>query len=146
MKALTLWEPWATLVVGGAKGFETRTWRTHYTGPLVIHAAKRWTEEQSALCWSDGFQEALAEILGGDPVPRHRGCVLGSVRLVGCHPIDRRFAETVRQAHGDRELLFGNWESGRHAWELIDPERLDEPIPWAGEQGLWELAADWRDR
>ena len=40
MKALTLTQPWATLVAISAKKIETRSWCTHYRGPLAIHAAK----------------------------------------------------------------------------------------------------------
>jgi hypothetical protein len=40
MKALTLTQPWATLVAIGAKTIETRSWPTSYRGPLAIHAAK----------------------------------------------------------------------------------------------------------
>lgn len=39
MKALTLWQPWASLVAGGLKQIETRSWTTRYRGPLAIHAA-----------------------------------------------------------------------------------------------------------
>lgn len=40
MKALSLTQPWASLVAVGAKRIETRSWRTSYRGPLAIHAAK----------------------------------------------------------------------------------------------------------
>lgn len=42
MKALTLTQPYATLVAIGEKRLETRSWRTSYRGPLAIHAAKGW--------------------------------------------------------------------------------------------------------
>jgi hypothetical protein len=41
MKALTLWQPWASLIAVGAKTIETRGWSTSYRGPLAIHASKR---------------------------------------------------------------------------------------------------------
>lgn len=40
MKALTLWQPWASLVALGVKSIETRSWSTPYRGQLAIHAAK----------------------------------------------------------------------------------------------------------
>lgn len=39
MRGLTLTQPWAQLVAADAKRIETRSWRTHYRGPLAIHAA-----------------------------------------------------------------------------------------------------------
>lgn len=41
MRALTLHQPWASLIAVGAKSIETRSWRTNYRGPLAIHAGKR---------------------------------------------------------------------------------------------------------
>src|SRR4051812_42520238 len=39
VKVLSLTQPWASLVAIGAKQIETRSWRTHYRGPLLIHAS-----------------------------------------------------------------------------------------------------------
>jgi len=39
MKAITLWQPWASLIACGAKKYETRSWSTSYRGPIAIHAA-----------------------------------------------------------------------------------------------------------
>ena len=55
MKALTLTQPWATLVAIGAKRIETRSWRTSYRGPLAIHAAKgfpKWAREFAQDDWT----------------------------------------------------------------------------------------------
>src|SRR3989339_577320 len=40
MKAISLWQPWASLCAVGAKLYETRSWSTSYRGPLLICAAK----------------------------------------------------------------------------------------------------------
>ncbi len=39
MKAITVWQPWASLLAIGAKQYETRSWATKYRGPIAIHAA-----------------------------------------------------------------------------------------------------------
>ena len=39
MKAITIWQPWASLLACGGKRFETRSWATSYRGPIAIHAA-----------------------------------------------------------------------------------------------------------
>jgi len=41
IKAISLWQPWASLVANGLKLYETRGWPTKYRGVLAIHAAKR---------------------------------------------------------------------------------------------------------
>ena len=40
MKALTIKQPWATLIMQGDKRFEFRSWQTKYRGDLLIHAGK----------------------------------------------------------------------------------------------------------
>ncbi len=40
MRALTLHQPWATLIALGVKTVETRSWATPYRGRLLIHAAR----------------------------------------------------------------------------------------------------------
>ena len=61
MKALTLWQPWATLVAIGAKKIETRSWKTNYRGPLAIHAAKRIDKKILKLCFQEPFFDCLTE-------------------------------------------------------------------------------------
>ena len=67
MRALTLHQPWATLVAVGAKTIETRGWSSAYRGPLVIHAAKKPLREKLVL----GDFEAWPADLPGRPHPNH---------------------------------------------------------------------------
>jgi len=43
MKALSIKQPWASLIAQGKKTIETRTWKTNYRGPLLICASKKPT-------------------------------------------------------------------------------------------------------
>lgn len=47
MKALTVKNPFATLIAMGIKDIENRTWRTNYRGRLLIHAASQEVPLQS---------------------------------------------------------------------------------------------------
>jgi len=40
MKALTISQPYASLIASGEKWVENRTWATRYRGPLAIHAGR----------------------------------------------------------------------------------------------------------
>lgn len=63
MKALSLWQPWATLMVIGAKRNETRgRWDYHHTGPVAIHAALQWNRDLVAFCLKPEFKRALAPL------------------------------------------------------------------------------------
>jgi len=45
LKALSLQQPWASLIADGCKTIETRTWTTKYRGPLAIHVSQRKYED-----------------------------------------------------------------------------------------------------
>ena len=59
MKCISLIQPWATLILSGAKRFETRGWRTPYRGPLATHASGRFPSLPKSLCHKEPFQAAL---------------------------------------------------------------------------------------
>jgi hypothetical protein len=134
MKALSIQQPWASLVVHGFKRFETRTWPTLFRGRLAIHAAGRFRKSQREHCWQDPYRSCLAEA----GIDRLRdlplGCIVGAVTVADCVPASD-LADTIDV----RERQFGNFDADRHAWVLTDPMALAEPIPWTGQLGLFDL-------
>jgi hypothetical protein len=129
-----LWQPWATLAASGLKGFETRHWATKYRGPLLIHAAQRWTAEERWCCQQKQFRIALGELGYADGSQLPRGCCLGVVELTAIYP-----AEQVRGYLGGRERAFGDYSDGRFAWELKRPRPLTTPLPMRGGRQLWNV-------
>lgn len=150
MKAISLYQPWASLVAIGAKRIETRSWGTKYRGPLAIHAAKAipdWAEE---LCeTSETFNKALVDAGikydGNTPLSRlvPVGAVIATCNLINCVKIlgpTGRFIMLEKGGFVDtegREYVFGDYTPGRYAWILEDVKWLPEPIPAKGHQGLW---------
>lgn len=136
MKALTLWQPWATLVAIGAKRFETRSWATGYRGPLAIHSSKRFPAEARDLI----LQEPFATALRGHPLPQGR--VVAICELVGVFQVSISALRWVNATFPD-EPAFGDWSIGRYVWQLADVYRFEEPIPAKGAQGLWAWESPW---
>lgn len=148
MKALTLWQPWASLVATGHKEIETRSWSTKFRGEIAIHsAAKLPPKWLGASRHYRPFRDELADALnvrrdcddrGGMHVDSAVnalpfGSVLCIARLVAVEEI----TADVRQAITDKELIFGNYEDGRYAWFFEMGEVFDEPIPAKGNRMLW---------
>lgn len=52
MKALTIIQPWATLIASGHKMNETRSWKTNYRGEVLIHAGKN-PKDYTSGCYID---------------------------------------------------------------------------------------------
>lgn len=151
MKAITLWQPWASLLACGAKKYETRSWATNYRGPIGIHAAKKTFDtdpyfDRELYVFADAL--GLTDIYSFDTLPH--GCIIAVTKLAGCHKMvlhggrglsstSPGWLETDAGVYEptDQELLFGDWTPGRYAWEFKDMTMLPKPIPAKGKQGLW---------
>jgi hypothetical protein len=137
MKCLSIVQPWASLVVLGAKKFETRGWRTSHRGPLAIHASRKFPDAARALCQTEPFRSAL--LRGGyrTPADLPRGALVGAAELMDCVPTPH-VSSVLPSEHP--ELLFGDYRPGRWAWRLVDPIRLLEPRHYSGRLGIFEIA------
>lgn len=133
MKALSLLQPWATLIAIGAKQIETRSWCTPYRGPLAIHASKAFHRDDQELCEFEPFASVLASA-GLKPADLPRGAVIATCRLVACRQIPTQLPATFSK----QEEAFGNYAPGRWGWVLRDVQPLPEPVPATGSLGLWE--------
>lgn len=149
MKAITLTQPWASLVAIGAKRIETRSWKTNYRGPLAIHAAKGWDPAIRAEARRNHRIAATmskAGLTNWDFLPR--GCIVATCEL---HMIVATNREGWEWLDGDgcrqtykldqQELCFGDYTPGRWAWLLANTQELDQPVPARGGLGLWEWEA-----
>ena len=153
MKALTICQPFASLIVGGPgiyvgelKRIENRTWRTDFRGKILIHAGKshKWMpciyEFDSrpkgmpfgALVGTADLVDCLS--LGAlDSLLRNRD----KTYVSGLDPRDRRFAE-----HAQWMWCLRNMHAaGPFLWLLEKVRRFEEPVPYPGAQGLFEVPA-----
>lgn len=139
MKVLTLIQPWATLIALGEKKIETRSWKTNYRGPLLIHAGKKIDKEALK---NPVFVEALK---GFDINTLPIGVIIAKCNLVDCMKIKERdiihgraYTEVPRVIVEGKELIFGDYSPGRYGWLLDNIEQLHEPLPAKGQLSIWE--------
>jgi hypothetical protein len=136
MKAWTLYEPWASLVVLGEKEWETRSRpnRKIVGVRLAIHAAKKPVAEylDDDGCFRDPhFSDALAKY-DIDPDMFALGCVIGFATVTSCQHV-----EEVRNTLTQKQIAFGDWGDGRWCFRLQDPQMI-EPVAARGYQSVWE--------
>lgn len=143
MKALSLTQPWASLVVEGHKAYETRSWPTKYRGSLAIHASKGFPRSAKLLLGteeSDG-DDFICMALNRPAEEMHLGRILGTVDLVDCQETwDVLGSETIFISQA--EHAFGDWAEGRYAWKLENPVKFQYSIPAKGSLGLWTIPLD----
>jgi hypothetical protein len=135
LKALSVLQPWATLLLAGAKRFETRGWHTAHRGPLAVHAGRRLSRAARALCRREPVAGLLRRAGCLDPDRLPRGVVLGTVELVGC----TRVEDLEPGVLTDAERALGDFRPGRWAWELRNPCLLAVPLAAHGWLGVFTL-------
>lgn len=136
MKALSLAQPYASLVAVGLKTLETRKTRVHYRGPLVICSTRNFDVDAWNAIYFDERRgrDDLADFHGSYGIPFREAMPLGVslalVDVVGCRPLVPE--------DWPRSFFYA---PGRWAWELANVRRL-KPQPVRGMNGLWPIAAE----
>ena len=133
MKALTLTQPWATLIAIGAKKIETCSWSTSYRGPLAIHAARGGYNDDIVIA-DTPFRRALEKAGIQSRLQIPLGCVVAICELVRIDSIKEGYWKYITQDERD----FGDYTAGRYAWILENVSELSHPISAKGALGLWE--------
>lgn len=123
MKAITLIQPWASLIVDGRKKIETRPWSASYRGPIAIHAGKKIDREA---CRRFGY----------DPETIATGAVLGKAWLRTCV----RFPDA--EAPPD---TYGDFSAGRFGFILDTIIKFPEPIEARGSLNIWNWLPPWEN-
>lgn len=109
MKAISIRQPWAWLIVAGHKDVENRTWATDYRGPILIHAAKT-IDRRFTL-------PANIEI----PKDLERGGIVGQAILIDC----------VEESNSP-------WFTGPYGLVLSEPKPLPF-TPYVGASKILEI-------
>ncbi len=112
--ALSLKQPWATLVVHGLKTVEVRRWPTARRGRILIHAARIADERPEAWEHVPEHLEESARQLGG---------ILGAADLIGCRAY--RTLDDFLEDQG-RHLNKADWfeSAGLYGFTFTAPEVL----------------------
>jgi ASCH domain len=123
MKAISVKQPWALLLISGVKAVENRSWEARYRGPLLIQASKSPLSDRT-------LRHMLASPKWRGYGVKHRsdfhyGAILGAVILTGCKRVE--------------ELPPGEFTDGPWCLLVKDPVRLDKPIPYKGMLGLFDV-------
>ena len=117
MRALSIRQPWAWLVVNGFKDIENRTWSTTFRGRIYVHAGQRTVP--------DDYPEQR-EYVGrtGIVIPSSlgRGAIVGEVTITGC----------VSSSDSP-------WFCGPYGFTLENPVAYDTPVPCRGQLGFFSV-------
>lgn len=122
MKALTIKEPWATLIIEGYKEYEFRSWKTNYRGKILIHAGKSLERDQAKKFKVYNLEYSCGEIIG-------------EADLVDCIKVTDEFDNELKKKNS---LVYGNSGHVQNCgWKLENIKKYDKKIKVNGKLGLW---------
>lgn len=123
MKAISIRQPWATLIMKAGKDIENRCWPTTVRGRVLIHAAKVCTRDEleDAI---DFAEDACGIRYSADLKTIPRGGIIGSVEIVDC----------VTRSNS-------RWFVGKYGFVLRNPRPMTF-IPMRGQLGFFDVDLD----
>ena len=140
MKALSIKQPWASLIAHGIKDIENRTWKTHFRGRIYIHASAKEIGCLSEVLNDKQFSK-VCEIWNSDYFPnRNISAIIGEVDIVDCvvnhHSI---WSEKTKGRYvGDGVFVLS--EKPIYNWVLANPVLYEKPIlNVKGKLSFWEF-------
>ncbi len=123
MKALTIKQPWASLIIDGYKGYEFRSWKINYRGRILIHSGKV-------------LEKDMAERFKDYELENTLGAIIGEADLTDCILVNDEFTKMLRKID---PIVYGKSNHVEtYAWKLENIKKYDKPIPTKGKLGLWD--------
>ena len=117
MKALSLKQPWAELIVQGKKVIETRKWKTNFRGEFYIHASKSYDKDY---CEELGIKNP------------NTGVIIGKAELV-----DVKEYKNEDEFRKDFDKHFAK-KFVKYGFLLKNIKRI-KPIPYKGQLNFFEV-------
>ena len=122
MKALTIKEPWASLIIEEYKKYEFRSWKTKYRGKILIHAG----------C---SVEKDMMKRFSDYNINVNPGYIIGHATIVDCILVNEEFNKELRNI--DPVVYGRSNHTETYAWKLENVVKYDNPIPCKCKLGLW---------
>lgn len=116
MKAISIRQPWASLIVAGIKDIENRSWTTAYRGKVLVHASKKIDKKAMKLVAKMGLGPNFIKTM-----EQYTGGIIGEIEIVDC----------VKKSDSQ-------WFEGPFGFVLKNAKPM-EFLPLLGQLGLFEV-------
>ena len=154
MKAISIKQPWASLIAHGIKDIENRTWKTNYRGKVYIHASAKQAGSYDELLndlQKIEFKEKYYRVTLRKQ--HHFSAIIGEVDIVDCvinHPsIWAEKTNTIHKKPSSKDKNLRGYDSALkmyqrnkpiYNWVLANPVIYEKPIlNVKGKLSFWEF-------
>lgn len=134
MRAIALYQPWASLWLTDSKIHETRSWPLPRKGELAVHASKKIQqdlEEPTRLIVERRFGHDWMHTLP-------TGAIIGAVEIIDCLKTEEVYPNPLSRDAPD-DYWCGNFAPGRFAWRRGRAFTLPTPRPFTGRQNIFQV-------
>lgn len=135
MKALSIKQPWASLIAHGIKNIENRTWKTKFRGRIFIHASAKDAGALYELLNEKQIEAMSNHWTAAPPFPdRPISAIIGEVDIVDC-------IENHKGIWAEPSEFGLGFEPDKiiYHWVLANPVLYDKPIlNVKGKLSFWE--------
>jgi predicted transcriptional regulator len=123
MKAISIKQPYASLIMQGIKKLEVRSRNTHIRGDVLVCVSKT-----KILLWQ--LDEVTRYSIGDyRSLYKNTGCAIGIIEITG--------SREMRKEDEDTALVCFNPEL--YVWELANPRLLKSPFSVCGNTGFFNV-------
>lgn len=129
MKCLSIQQPWASLICGGIKDVENRSWRVNEApGRILIHSGKsmRFNPDELPLFYEVLFENAMDCGYIPEIADMPKGAIIGYADIVGF--TQECTSDWAQEGPG------AEWK-----WQIENAKLFKKPIPYRGHQGLFDV-------
>ena len=147
MKAITIKQPWAQLIVDGIKDIENRTWRTNFRGKVLIHTSAKIINGHRDV--SNYLTYEQWDSLDDNQLENHlthglwiTSAIIGEVDIIDCvicHKsiwAEHRQTYEIHTTEDEKSELKPIWN-----WVLANPVKYDEPfLNVKGKLSFWDFS------
>ena len=137
-KGLSIVQPWASAIAFAGKNIENRSWRTHYRGPLAIHA--------SGKLYRDFLDHPQRTVRGGEKRPVIEWINKGR-RRYDLDPIEVPEVSqivAIAMLSDCVEKSSSPWRGSAEWGWVLEGVIPIEPIPWVGGLSIWDCKFKYR--
>ena len=124
MKAITIKQPFASLIREGYKEYEFRTWKTSFRGEIYIHAGL-------------GIDKEAMNRVKDYNLTYPSGCIIAKAKITDCVEVDDNLSQELLKKNEKVYYNLKKKKEKRYGFKIEDVEKIN-PIPVKGKLSLWD--------
>lgn len=142
---MSMWQPWASLVISGAKRLEGRVWHSDFRGRLWIAAASKTLDEEEKAQILSEITHPDAKLPSSYPLSCLLGCI-DVIDMISHEELMKRKEEYAKlleagvPAAPHVEYYIHEENNSDYAFVCLRPKQLTMPLQMSGDHKIYPLA------